>query len=495
MKWMFAGLFLAALLIGAGFFLTDRDNSISFSNSDDAVKLMETGSNQVQAFKFAEGIANLETALEIDPSLAEAAIPLASAYARKGRIDEYKLALALADSLTSEIPDDQRRMLAQMRLGLRHRSQYSGMLDSLLTRLKKDQPSNIHVMTAVAEQCSQMNQSDKEFQAWHSILQKNPNFAEAYNRLGYFELNRGNYNEAIEHMKKYAFLAPGLANPHDSLGDVLSVMGEYEEAADEFRTSVAVQPDFYTSYINLGKTYLYRGMIKSGLDIMDQVHVMVKDTTLGRKVDQDLLGTYHSMQMIPEVNQMTITFLERYPEDEMANYYQSLRLAYLGQWKESQALRDSSFNSWRSKSYYKTNPSARLRIDVAEKAYEAYVADLADQPSTRVRKWELMLSTMNGEVPVFMMWDTQIRLANAYLDNGEPLKAQELLRPILEVNNRLVPALVVAVKSDITLKNPQQARMVLEQLKWSIQQSDADYVGRSQAARLEEMVVALEGNP
>ncbi len=491
---MFAGLFLAALLIGAGFLLTDNGATSNYSNNAEALKLTHTGSNQIQAFKFAEGIKNLEAALEMDPSLAEAAIPLANAYARKGRTEEYKTALALADSLTAQIETDQRRMLAQMRLGLRHRSRFSGMIDSLMVRLEKDQPNNIHVMTAVAERHSGNNRDDEEFQAWHSILEKNPNFAEAYNRLGYFELNRGNYNEAIEHMKKYAFLAPDLANPHDSLGDVLAVMGEYEEAASEYRTSLTVQPDFYTSYINLGKTYLYRGMIKSGLDIMDQVHVMVEGSNLGRKVDQDLINTYLSLDMLPELSAIIATFMERYPKDQMTLYYRAIQQAHMGNWKTSQASRDSCFGNWRDSDMYKYNPSIQVRIDLAEKSFEAYIADLADQPSTRVRKWDILVNSMAETTPQYLQWNSRIKLAAAYLDNGEPEKSLDQLRPILEVNNRLIPALIMAVKTDIALRNAEQARMALEQLKWSIQQSDDDFIGRSQAAQLEALVIELEGH-
>ena len=65
--------------------------------------------------------------------------------------------------------------------------------------------------------------------------------------LGYLELNRGNYDQAIEYMQKYAFLAPDLANPHDSLGEVLMTIGRYEEAEQEFRAAVRMQPDFYHS--------------------------------------------------------------------------------------------------------------------------------------------------------------------------------------------------------------------------------------------------------
>jgi Tfp pilus assembly protein PilF len=494
LKWMFIGLFLAALMVGAGFLLTDTESGSTLSANAEAARLCELGSDQVQSFKFSEGARNLETALELDPSLAEAAIPLTMAYWRLGKGDAYKKTLALADSLTTEILDDDRRMLAQMRLGLRHNSSFSGIIDSLMTRLEKEQPDNIHVMATKAARLGMAGEEELQFQVWQSILDKNPNYAEAYNLMGYFELHRGNYQDAIEHMKKYAFLTPDLANPHDSLGEVLMVMGQYEDAAGEFRAAIALQPDFYFSYINLGKTYLYRGMTKSGLDIMNQVQEMVVGTDLGKGVDQGLMFTFLDMDMEAEISQMTRTYIERYPDHDLSPYFRAIRLAHMDRMNESQALMDSTLSSWRSNEMYHADPKSRTSVDLAQKRYEAYLADLADQPSTRIRKWSSLIAGMENHTPSQGQWYARIKLAKAYLDNNEPLMAQNQIRPILEANNRLIPALILAVRSDLALENAEQARLALEQLKWSIQQSDEDFSGRQKTALLEESVVDLEGN-
>jgi len=491
---MFIGLFVAALMVGAGFLLTDTGAENNLSISAEASRLCKLGSGQVEAFQFNKGARNLETALELDPSLAEAAISLAWAYGRLGMADDYKSTLALADSLTVLIPDDNRRMLAQMRLALRHRSRFSSMLDSLMTRLEKDQPDNIHVMVTIAQHLDLSGKTEEQYDAWQKILDKNPNYAEAYNRLGYFELNRGNFNQAIEHMKKYSFLAPDLANPHDSLGEVLMVMGQYEEAAEEFRTAISLQPDFHFSYINLGRSYLYRGMIKSGMDIMNQVQEMVAGTDLGMSIDQSLMFTYLEMGMDEEISQMAHTFVGRYPDHDLSPYFRSISLAYHNKLDESQALMDSTMSSWRSHEMYHASAKTRANIDQAGKRYEGYLADLADSPATRIRKWKSLVTDMESTVPVHNLWTPRLKLARAYLDNGEPEKAQQQVAPILAVNNRLVPALVQAVNIDLDMKNAQQARLVLEQLKWSVQQSDDNFSGRAKVAELEKQVIDLEGH-
>jgi len=494
LKWMFTGLFVAALMVGAGFLLTETGTSSNFSTSAEAEKLCKLGSDQVQAFQFSKGASNLETALELDPSLAEAAISLAWAYGRLGKSERYKATLALADSLTGEIQDNSRRMLAQIRLGSRHRGKFNSMLDSLITRLEKEQPDNIHVMVAKINRVTLTGDREKEFQGWHDILEKNPNYAEAYNNLGYFEMSMGHFDKAIEHMKKYAFLAPDLANPHDSLGEVLMVMGQYEEAAAEFRSSIALQPDFHYSYINLGKTYLYRGMIKSGVDIMNQVQEMVAGSELGMTIDQSLMFTYLDMGMDAQVSQMTRTFVSRYPDHDLAPYFRAIILAHQNKFAESQALMDSTISTWRSHELYHASTKSRSNVDQAEKRYEGHMADLADQPATRIRRWSSLVSDLATTTPTQGQWIARLKLANAYLDNNQPDKAQEQIGPILKANNRLIPALILAVRCDLALGDAQQARLVLEQLKWSIQQSDDDFYGRQKAAMLEELVVGLEGH-
>lgn len=489
---MLIGLSLAALLIGAGLLLSDNSSRPPLSDNPQAARLCEEGSRQVQAYKFPQGAEKLQEALALDPGLAEAAISLAFAYGRLGRAEQYKRTLAQADSLTALIPDDNRRMLAQMRLGLRHNSRFSGMLDSLLTRLDQEQPDNIHVLVAKAERGRQKNDPQQQAKAWHRILERDPNFAEAYNRLGYLELNQGHYHQAVEHMKKYAFLAPDLANPHDSLGDVLMVMGQYEEAAREFRSAIALQPDFHYSYINLGKSYLYRGMIKTGLEIMDQVQTMVTGTKLGEQIDLDVLITYLEMDMKDEVNQMILTFLQRYPDTDNTAVFRAIRLAHLNRLDQSKAVMDSCLTNWRSQEWYQVSPAARASIQLAEKNYAAFVADLVSDPATRVRKWQELLEVMKGQRPSHGRWHAHIKLAAAFLDNGQPDLAMEQIAPILEVNNRMVPALVAAVRISLAQNDPAQARIALEQLKWSIQQSDSAYSGRIQARELESQLTELE---
>ncbi len=490
---MFGALLLGALLIGTSFLLTDGHDPSD--GPQEARALTQEGTVLLHSYRFQDSIHPLRTALELDPDLPEAAIGLAMAYGGLGRREEFRNTLALADSLTAALPDKDRRMVAQLRLGLTRQSRFSSMLDSLMTRLPREQPDNIHVLRAQAELIKLDGTFEEKLAAWRRILDQDPNFAEAYNQLGYLELFHGDYAKAIEYMQKYAFLAPELANPHDSLGEVLMVQGEYEDAAREFRAAIAKQPDLYNAYINLAKTMLYRGMIKDGLKIMDQVHEMVEGTTLGLKIDLELFHTYFQLDMHQETGQMSQTLIANYPDSDRVAVIRAIRYGYMGRLPESRALMDSTLTHWRDQELYHLLPAYQRSIDNTEQSYNALIADITGNPATRVKRWEEALRSAELFAPVFQLWSTRINLARAYLDNNQPDKARAQIEPILAVNPRLVPALTVAVRTDLALRDPKGARMALEQLQWSIRQADEDYVGRRQAAQLEDQVLELEKHP
>src|SRR5262249_48653931 len=82
-----------------------------------------------------------------------------------------------------------------------------------------------------------------------------PNSAEAYNQIGYFYAYRGDYDKAMEHLKKYQFIAVDNANPFDSLGEVQAYSGHYNEAIENLNRALAIKPDFTEPLGPLGVAY------------------------------------------------------------------------------------------------------------------------------------------------------------------------------------------------------------------------------------------------
>lgn len=491
LKWMIIGLVAALVLIGLGFGLTANKDGSQGAHSADAVALCEEGTEDLHAFRLRDAVAKLGQSLDLDPTLAEASISRASAYWRLGEMEHFETEMARADSLTGTISDEQRRMIAQLRLSGFSKSAYHDMRDSLMNHLEKVSPENIFVLVAKASNAKMKGDQDAEEQAWKKILEVDPNFATSYNMLGYMELGRGNYDQAIEYMKKYAFLAPDLANPHDSLGEVFLVLGRYEEAEAEFRKSVKMQPDFYHSLINLGKTYLARGQLDKGLDILEAVRGQIAGSDLEKRVDHEIVSTYLIAGLDDELDRMSATYIEKYPDDGMSAFYRGIRLAEEGRMDEGRAVMDSTLAEWRKEPGYKEYDEAKRKIDAAGHQFEGLVNDIAGNNQAAVEHWRKAIALFGPKVPFHEQWYPRYRLSKALLASGRPQEALVEIDPILQVNPRLINLLTLKVECHLELQQGEKARLALEQLQWSISKSDQDFPARAKAAELELKVAAL----
>ncbi len=482
----------ALLLVGLGLGLTQRGNSDPHSDSPEAISLCEEGTRDLNAFRLRAAVDKLGQCLELDPSLAEASIARAMAFSRLGERENEKMELARADSLVLVLTDENRRMVAQLRLGTFGKSRFYAMRDSVLIKLEKSDPDNIHVLVALATKAGMGENEEAYEKAWLDILESDPNYANSYNMLGYMELNRGNYDQAIDYMQKYAFLAPDLANPHDSLGEVYMVMGRYEEAEAEFRTSVTMQPDFYHSLINLGKTYLARGQLKRGMDILEKVRVQVAGSDLEKRVDNEIVMTYLISGLDKEMQAMSAQFIERYPEDGMSCLLRGVRMAYMGNMAGGKAVMDSTLSEWRQGEEYQKYEKARQNIDSAGYQFEALAADATGNHEAAAWNWQRAIDLV-GDKAKHNEWYLNYRLAAALLAIGRVDEAMGQITPMLETNPRLINALVLKVKCHLELNQGDEARATLEQLQWSISKSDPDYPARLEAAELETRVSAMAG--
>ncbi len=481
----------ALVLIGLGLFLGPDQNPDHLSPNKEAQALCEEGTADMHAYRLRAAVAKLEQSLELDPALAEASIARTGAFLRLGETDHFKIELARADSLTDLLTAPRRRMLAQLRLSALSGSRYYASGDSILQILEKEIPNNIFVLVAQASQPEVMADPDLQEQAWLKILEVDPNYANSYNALGYLELNRGNYLKAIEYMQKYAFLAPEQANPHDSMGEVLLVLGRYEDAEKEFIKSVQIQKDFYHSLINLGKVYLYRGQITKGVDILEKVRTQVKGSTLEQRVDQEIINSFVNSGLDKELDRMTAIFVDRYPDQRATCLYRGIRLAAGHRPQAGRAVMDSCLTSWRESPSYTNNSEVKLDIDNTMSRFEAIAADYNDTPAVRIQKWRQTLTMVQDIWPFRYQWFYRFRLAQALYDANQPTAALAELKPMLDINPRLINSLILATKCSIKSGDRPAAREWFDQLQHSLVNADPDFYGRQRAAELATRIAAM----
>jgi tetratricopeptide (TPR) repeat protein len=96
----------------------------------------------------------------------------------------------------------------------------------------------------------------KEYQ---SSVQIAPDFAPAYNSLGYAYRQVGRFDDAEKAFKKYIQLIPNDPNPYDSYAELLMKMGRFDESIAMYRKALATDPQFSPSHIGIASNLMYQG--------------------------------------------------------------------------------------------------------------------------------------------------------------------------------------------------------------------------------------------
>jgi tetratricopeptide (TPR) repeat protein len=252
-----------------------------------------------------------------------------------------------------------------------------------------------------------------------------------------------------------------------------------------------MQPDFYHSIINLGKVYLARGQLDKGLSIMEKVRAEVKGSNLEQKVDQEIIGTYLVSGLEEDLARTVSEFISRYPESEVSAVYRAISYAYMGRFLEGRAVMDSCLTTWRSSEPYKTYPEVRANIDRTEAEFEAIAADVAHDHQSAEYHWGRARELFGDKIPVHERWYTHYRYAAALHANGKPREALAIIDPILSVNNRLIPLLILKIRAHVDLREGEVARATLTQLQRALTLADEDFPARRTAVELEAEVATL----
>jgi tetratricopeptide (TPR) repeat protein len=87
----------------------------------------------------------------------------------------------------------------------------------------------------------------------------NPEFAAAYNSLGYAQRANGNLDAAKDAFASYVELIPDEANPYDSYAELLMEMGQYDDAIENYEKALAIDSHFVGSYAGISVAESLKG--------------------------------------------------------------------------------------------------------------------------------------------------------------------------------------------------------------------------------------------
>jgi tetratricopeptide (TPR) repeat protein len=86
-----------------------------------------------------------------------------------------------------------------------------------------------------------------------------PDYAPAYNLLGYARRANGQYDQAEKAFKTYIALIPNDPNPYDSYAELLMKMGRFDESIAMYRKALAVDSHFAASRFGIASNLMFQG--------------------------------------------------------------------------------------------------------------------------------------------------------------------------------------------------------------------------------------------
>ncbi|KAJ6379946.1 hypothetical protein OIU76_016577 [Salix suchowensis] len=195
--------------------------------------------------------------LQLRPNFADAWSNLASAYMRKGRLNEASQCCRQALALNPHLVD------AHSNLGNLMKAQ--GLVQecaSLLSRKVTD-----HYNSCV-ELClnSQFDTDIKHTVATLRLYGYNQLFAIAWSNLAGLFMESGDLNRALQYYKEAVKLKPKLPDACLNLGNVYKALGMPQEAIVCYQQAVQARPNYAMAFGNLASTYYERGQL--GLAIL-----------------------------------------------------------------------------------------------------------------------------------------------------------------------------------------------------------------------------------
>lgn len=257
--------FSVSLLLAACF-VTGAFGRPGHTRSDgDAAKLPVTTASQEAARHFESGMVHYENhrwnfalddwneAVKLDPNFAQAYVWICFTTADPG---EEARDRAKAEALVAHVSPGEQLLIRWM-AGFRENHNIEGIaaMNDMLGMFPNDKRLNFLVGYWLFRQ----DQYELSRKFTMRALAQDPNYATCYNQMGYIYSRLGDIDKALEFTAKYVELLPEEPNPHDSYGEMLRFAGRYEEALQQYRLALKVDPTFYISQKELGETYSLMG--------------------------------------------------------------------------------------------------------------------------------------------------------------------------------------------------------------------------------------------
>jgi tetratricopeptide (TPR) repeat protein len=129
----------------------------------------------------------------------------------------------------------------------------------LTEQLAAKHPRDPRALTLLGFGYGTVQQFDKQAATLERAVTVDPEFAPAWNLLGYARMSQRNYGGAEEAFKRYIALVPGDPNPYDSYAELLMRTGRFDESIAQYRKALSVDPHFSNALTGIAANLTYQG--------------------------------------------------------------------------------------------------------------------------------------------------------------------------------------------------------------------------------------------
>lgn len=473
------------------------------TSSDQAYNYFIAGMEAAERLYNTEALDDFESAVKLDSNFASAWAYLSKYYYVQGRIEEAKLAAKQAYKLAQDLPERERLNISLLTAEFRgDDDQFEGILELMLERY----PDEIEPHIYRANSLWKNGKLQEAIDEYNVILKLNPNHALTYNSLGYLYAQIGDFQKAIEYLKKYVFIASDQANPHDSIGEIYLMVGRYRDALKHFQSAIAVKPNITAEPNNLG-CMIYLHMAKAYRHI-----VKLKEARLYlNKAREISTGDWHQQAIRLQEGYIFLvqkkfpqaleTFKKIYDEAECCNADFEIPLALVYQnLDQPQNIRLMIEKT--KKAFAKT--LTKNGTNVSEVTDELMAKSAGDNRDTQhiylailylrgieryaSKDWKTahhyFQTIINGDFYYAEKIFARYLDAEVYYDEGAYSETCQQLQSLLKINPSFAGSILLQAKAQKASKDFSAAQATLERFSMIFYDADDDWMTRREAEEL-----------
>lgn len=258
----------AALTLGCAIVVNaTRPHREVTTDSAAAYALYTKGHAQWLSYRFDAADSSWGAAIALDPGFAMAWGRRAFLAYQRGQVVVAREYAGRAESMAARLPALERSRIGWYRAWIEGDTQAErACIEDVLRR----RPGDVEALFAIYQIQMEAGETEAGIRSLQEVLKSDPACVTAYNNMGYALADVGRFDEALESLRKYAFVNSDEPNPHDSLGELYERLGRYAEAEAEYARALAADSTFYWAPVHRARLLCATGRYRDALSATQQ---------------------------------------------------------------------------------------------------------------------------------------------------------------------------------------------------------------------------------